>query len=115
MQDPGAGVARRRELRVVVGHRGGSHDLGSGRRAAGAMAYDRLDPGGAQLGQVARVGLVGARDLRPERAGDQGQGAHSRPADGDEVQSPSGEGRGVHGGGRLSEGSGASGRRPGSG
>ena len=83
----------RRQLRVVLGDRGGDHHLGARGQVGRVVADDGLDAGGAQPLAVGRLGLVGARDARAELLRHERQAAHAGAADAYEVEGAAGEGR----------------------
>ena len=89
-------LARPRELRVVVADRGRDDDLRPLGHVRGVVPDRRLDPGVPQQRDVARLGLVRARDLGAERACDQREPAHPRAPDADEVEPAAGPWRRAH-------------------
>ena len=93
MEDGGAGRARGRELWVVLRDRRGDHDLGALGEVGGVVADDGVDAGVSELGAVARLRLVRARDGRAELLRHKRQTAHARAADPDEVEGAAGKRR----------------------
>ena len=96
VEDSRPGFTGGRELDVVVGDRGGHHHVGTVRKVARIVADRGREAQLAKALCVGRLRAVGTADLGAEAERHDGESAHSRAADSDEVEPASAPRRVAH-------------------